>query len=83
MFGLGPWEMLLIFLAILLLFGAKRLPEVAQGLGKGIREFKRAMKDTGDEVKGSVNAQTPPLPPPAPAPPAPPKPEEKKPDGKQ
>ncbi|MEW6050074.1 MAG: twin-arginine translocase TatA/TatE family subunit [Candidatus Zixiibacteriota bacterium] len=54
MFGMGPWEMLLIFLAILLLFGARRLPEIAQGLGKGIREFKRAMKDTSDEVKGSV-----------------------------
>lgn len=55
MFGMGPWELLLIFLAILLLFGAKRLPELAQGLGKGIREFKKAMKDTTDEVKGSVN----------------------------
>jgi len=54
MFGLGPWELLLIFLAILLLFGAKRLPEIAQGMGKGIREFKKAMKDTTDEIKGAV-----------------------------
>ena len=54
MFGLGPWELLLIFLAILLLFGAKRLPEIAQGMGKGIKEFKRAMKDTTDEIKNSV-----------------------------
>jgi sec-independent protein translocase protein TatA len=59
MFGIGPWEMLLIFLAILLLFGAKRLPEIAQGLGKGIRDFKRAMKDTSDEVKGSVDIKPP------------------------
>ena len=43
MFGLSPGELLLIFLAILLLFGAKRLPELARGLGKGIREFKTAM----------------------------------------
>ncbi|MEW5795842.1 MAG: twin-arginine translocase TatA/TatE family subunit [Candidatus Zixiibacteriota bacterium] len=57
MFGLGPWELLLIFLAILLLFGAKRLPELAQGLGKGIREFKRAMKDTGDEIKSPIDMQ--------------------------
>ena len=56
--GLSVWELLLIVLVILLLFGAKRLPELAQGLGKGIREFKRAMKDTGDEVKGSVNDQS-------------------------
>ncbi len=57
MFGIGPMEMILIFLAILLLFGAKRLPELAKGLGQGIREFKRAMKDTADEVKGSTDVR--------------------------
>jgi sec-independent protein translocase protein TatA len=57
MFGLGPWELLLIFLAILLLFGARRLPEIASGLGKGIREFKKAMKDTTDELKGSLDGE--------------------------
>ena len=56
MFGLGPWELLLIFLAVLLLFGAKRLPEIAQGMGKGIKEFRKAMKDTTDEIKGSLDA---------------------------
>ncbi len=56
MFGLGPWELLLIFLAVLLLFGAKRLPEIAQGMGKGIKEFKKAMKDTTDEIKGSLES---------------------------
>ena len=55
MFGMGPWELFLIFVAILLLFGAKRLPEIAQGMGKGIREFKKAMKDTTDEIKGSLD----------------------------
>ncbi len=55
MFGMGPWELLLVFLAILLLFGAKRLPDIAQGLGKGIREFKKAMKDTTEELKGSLD----------------------------
>lgn len=59
MFGLGPWELLLIFLAILLLFGAKRLPEIAQGMGKGIKEFKKAMKDTTDEIKNSVDDNKP------------------------
>ena len=59
MFGLGPWELLLIFLAVLLLFGAKRLPEIAQGMGKGIREFRKAMKDTTDEIKGSLDADDP------------------------
>ncbi|NOY88729.1 MAG: twin-arginine translocase TatA/TatE family subunit [FCB group bacterium] len=55
MFGLGPGEWILIFLAILLLFGAKRLPDIAQGLGKGIKEFRKAMKDTTDEIKGSLD----------------------------
>lgn len=56
MFGtLGFWEIALIFIVILLLFGAKRLPEMAQGLGKGIREFRKAVKDTTDEIKGSVD----------------------------
>ncbi|MDF1544395.1 MAG: twin-arginine translocase TatA/TatE family subunit [bacterium] len=54
MFGMGPWELLVVFLVILLLFGAKRLPEIAQGMGKGIREFKKSMKDTTDEIKGSL-----------------------------
>jgi sec-independent protein translocase protein TatA len=76
-FNLGFSELLLIFLVILLLFGAKRLPELAQGLGKGIREFKRAMKDTGDEIKGPVTDNQIP-PPPAPPTQMPPKPEDRK-----
>lgn len=55
MFGMGPWELFLIFVVILLLFGAKRLPEMARGLGKGITEFKKALKDTTDEIKGAVD----------------------------
>ena len=55
MFGMGPWELALIFLVILLLFGAKRLPDIAHGMGKGIREFKKAVKDTQDEIKTSVD----------------------------
>jgi sec-independent protein translocase protein TatA len=54
MFGMGWQELFLIFLVILLLFGAKRIPDIAQGLGKGIREFKRALKDTEDEVTKSL-----------------------------
>jgi sec-independent protein translocase protein TatA len=55
MFGMGPWELAIIFLVILLLFGAKRLPDIAQGLGKGIREFKSAVKDTKSEIQSSMN----------------------------
>ncbi len=47
--SIGPVEIMLIFLVILLLFGAKKLPELARGLGKGIREFKNATKQVEDE----------------------------------
>jgi sec-independent protein translocase protein TatA len=46
MFGLGVQELILIFVIIMVLFGAKKLPEMGRGLGKGIREFKRATEQT-------------------------------------
>lgn len=49
MFGLGPTELFLGLVVILLLFGAKRIPEIARGLGKGIREFKSSMRDINSE----------------------------------
>ena len=48
-FGMGGGEIVLIFAVILLLFGAKKLPELARGLGKGINEFKRASNDVTEE----------------------------------
>ena len=50
MFGLGTWEVLLILLILLLLFGARRLPEIGGSLGKGIREFKSSVKDIQSEL---------------------------------
>lgn len=57
MFGMGPWEILVILLIALLLFGAKRIPEIAQGLGKGITEFKRAVRDVQGEIEHSVDTR--------------------------
>ncbi len=51
----GVPEMLLIALVILLLFGAKRLPELARGLGKGIREFRGAVSETSDQLKQAMD----------------------------
>ena len=48
--GIGTIEILIILFIVLLLFGAKRLPELAKGLGKGINEFKKASKDIKEEV---------------------------------
>jgi len=50
MFNLGTGELLVIFLVILLLFGAKKLPELARGLGKGINEFKDAVETSKKEI---------------------------------
>lgn len=54
MMNLGAWEVILIFLVVLLLFGAKRLPEIGQSLGKGIREFKSATRGIQEEIESSV-----------------------------
>lgn len=52
-FGLGGWEVLLIFAVVLVLFGAKKLPELAKGLGNGIKEFKKATREVTDEIHNS------------------------------
>jgi sec-independent protein translocase protein TatA len=48
--GIGMQEVLIILLLVLLFFGAKKIPEMAKGLGKGIREFKKAARDVKDQV---------------------------------
>ncbi len=50
MFGIGPPELLVIFLIILILFGAKRLPELARSLGRSINEFKNATQNIKSEL---------------------------------
>lgn len=48
--GLGPQELMIVFLIVLLLFGGKKIPEVARGLGKGMREFKKGVKDIKEDI---------------------------------
>jgi TatA/E family protein of Tat protein translocase len=48
--NLGAGEIILIVVVILIFFGPKKIPEIAQGIGKGMREFKKAMKDVEDEL---------------------------------
>jgi len=56
MFGnLGATEIILIVLAILILFGAKKIPELAQGIGKGMKEFKKAVRDVEDDIKTTTD----------------------------
>ena len=53
--GLGPWEIALIILVIIILFGGKKLPELAKGLGLGLREFKKATSEIKDEVRSATD----------------------------
>lgn len=54
--NIGTQEMILIVIAILLLFGGKKLPELARGLGRGIREFKDASEDIKREISDQINS---------------------------
>jgi len=56
MFGLGPTELIIILVIVLVIFGAGKLPEIGGALGKGIRNFKSSMSETGSDkpVKGDI-----------------------------
>jgi sec-independent protein translocase protein TatA len=56
---LGGWEWVIVLLAVLLLFGAKKIPELARGLGTGIKEFKKATKEVTDEIQNTPTETTP------------------------
>ena len=51
--SLGPWEIALIILFVIILFGGKKLPELARGLGLGLKEFKKATREIKDEVQNA------------------------------
>jgi sec-independent protein translocase protein TatA len=74
MFEIGIEKILLILVVVLLLFGAKRIPEIGQSLGKGIREFRRSMSDIHREVAGESPAESAYAYPPATRAPTPPPP---------
>ena len=68
-FNLGGWEIILILATVLILFGAKKLPELARGLGQGIKEFKKAtdnasagMRDAIEEALPASSRRLPPAP---------------------
>ncbi len=55
-FNLGPWEILLVLIVVLVLFGAKRLPELARGLGLGINEFRDAVDSSKKEIMDVIDS---------------------------
>lgn len=56
MFGLGFGELIVVFLIALIFIGPKKLPELAKGLGKGIRDFQNAAKGLGDQLQDSADS---------------------------
>ena len=60
MLNIGMGELIVIFLIILILFGAKRLPEIGSALGKALKEFKKAGKDIGDDRSDIRKSDAPP-----------------------
>ena len=56
-FNLGPGEILLVLVVVLVLFGAKRLPELARGLGLGINEFRDAVDSSKKEIMDVIESE--------------------------
>jgi len=58
-FGIGGWEVALILAVVLVLFGARKLPELAKGLGQGIKEFKKATREVTEELQSAAHTDDP------------------------
>ena len=56
--NLGTGEIILILLIVLIFFGAKKIPELAQGLGKGLREFRKAAREVQDEIEKPTESKS-------------------------
>jgi sec-independent protein translocase protein TatA len=56
---IGGWEVIVILAVVLILFGSKKLPELARGLGQGIREFKKATREVTDEIQNAGDVDAP------------------------
>lgn len=54
---IGPWEVVLIVAAVLLIFGPSKLPQLGKSIGESLREFKKSMKAVGDEVSGNGESE--------------------------
>ena len=52
--SLGPWEIVIILLVIILIFGGKKIPELARGLGKGLKEFRQTTNEIKDDISAAA-----------------------------
>lgn len=58
MFGMGPWEIAIILLIVLIIFGPSKLPQMGKAMGQAIREFKKAGKELRTEVESPDDEET-------------------------
>jgi TatA/E family protein of Tat protein translocase len=63
MFGVGPWEILIIVVVALLLFGSKEMPQNARKIAKGLRDIQRTTQHAKDEIRKIIEEEDPPKPP--------------------
>lgn len=54
---IGPWQIVLIIVLLVIFFGGKKIPELMRGLGQGMKEFKKAAKDLDDDASNTKNEQ--------------------------
>ncbi len=54
---LGAWEIIIILVVVLLIFGPRRLPEMAKGIGQSVREFRKGIKDVKDDIENEIKKE--------------------------
>ena len=58
MFGIGPQELLIVLIVVVVLFGGRKIPEIMRGVGEGLREFRHASKQVTDDLKPLIEPES-------------------------
>ena len=61
-FNIGPFELILVLIVVLIIFGPGKLPDIGSAIGRGVREFRKASSDLEDSIRGDTKSESPPPP---------------------